>query len=144
MATAGLEATRADADAGRLRRENDHLRFRVAQLQGEVWDLSGRLAQALMLPERAAPFSPRAGAGPKGDAAAPRTSTPNDRRTSHDEGNQRQAEKSWPAQAERLATQPETPGRDTGKVQVTAGLPAVGAARDTRSDDFPKGADLWP
>ena len=144
MAFAAQEAARADTDTGRMRRENDHLRFRVAQLQGEVWDLSGRLAQALMLPERAAPFAPRTQAVPKGEAAAPRTSTPDDRRTPHDEGNQRQAEKSWSAQAKRLAAQPETPGRDTDQVQVRAGLPAAGAAPDTRSDDYPKGADVWP
>jgi len=39
--------TNEDALPVHLRRENDYLRIRIAQLQGEVWDLSGRLAQAL-------------------------------------------------------------------------------------------------
>jgi hypothetical protein len=39
--------TNEDALPVHLRRENDYLRTRIAQLQGEVWDLSGRLAQAL-------------------------------------------------------------------------------------------------
>ena len=44
----------AEEDALRLRRENEHLRTRIAQLQGEVWDLSGRLARALQPLELAA------------------------------------------------------------------------------------------
>ena len=44
----------AEEAVGRLSRENEHLRGRVAQLQGEVWTLNGRLAQALLPPDRAA------------------------------------------------------------------------------------------
>ena len=40
-------STNEDVLPVHLRRENDYLRTRIAQLQGEVWDLSGRLAQAL-------------------------------------------------------------------------------------------------
>jgi len=50
----------AEEAVGRLSRENEHLRGRVAQLQGEVWTLNGRLAQALLPPDRAAPIAPLA------------------------------------------------------------------------------------
>ena len=45
-----IDPTDEDALPAHMRRENAFLRTRIAQLQGEVWDLSGRLAQALQPP----------------------------------------------------------------------------------------------
>jgi len=44
--------TPAETTSDLLRREVEHLTARCAVLQGKVWDLSGRLAQALQRIER--------------------------------------------------------------------------------------------